>query len=153
MFSPLVRKLFHWTLGIIITAIIAYIFYSKEMEVRQKESLKPTDCEHFHKGTFVFYFNGTKPNKRIIINGTSHLEYENDSNWIQSKITRSGDCEYLLEVEKLNTQDSTRQVGNAIKVKIAKTEQDTMFYLVNRTGIVNKGRLVKISDQANSPLM
>ena len=151
MFTERVARFFYWALGIIITGVIALIFYLKEQEVKDRERIVATNCMDFHEGTFVYYFNGLKPNKKIFIKDDVHLEYENDSSWIKSRINRKDDCHYSLEIIGMNTSDTLKKIGFVIEIKIDKTEQDTMSYRVNRSGVIKPGRLVKISDQANLP--
>ena len=153
MFSKGIRNAFYWALGIIVTGAMIYIFYSKEMEIRKENEQIASNCSDFHQGTFVYYYNGLKPDKRIFINKDIHLEYKSDSNWIKSRIKRFDDCYYSLEIIEKNTPDTTKKIGYIIEIKIDKTEQDTMTYRVNKSGIIKRGRLVKTSDQTNSPLM
>lgn len=154
LFSLFNKNIFLLVLGIILIALMAYVFYEKEMEVRNTGENGSLNCSKFHHGTYVYYFNASKPNKRIIIDEDRHIEFESDSNWIESKIHRFTDCHYRLEVSQMNSRDTNRQIGDFIEVKIDKTEQDTMFYRVNRSGLINKGRLVKVSNQGvgNLPL-
>ena len=151
MFTDKVTRFFYWALGIIITIIIALIFYLKEQEVMERERNVATNCVDFHEGTFVYYYNGLKPNKKIFIKDDVHLEYKNDSSWIKSRINRKDDCQYSLEIIEMSTQDTLKKIGFVIEIKIDETEQDTMSYRVNRSGIIKPGRLVKVSDQANLP--
>ncbi|GEM_PF-5162192 len=153
MFSRGIRTAFYWALGIIVTGAMIYIFYNKELEVRAEQDNIASNCTDFHKGTFVYYFNGAKPDKKIFIEKDIHLEYKNDSNWIKSRIKRFDDCNYSLEIIDKDNSDSTKEIGFVIEIKIDKTEKDTMSYRVNKSGIIKRGRLVKIDDQANSPFM
>lgn len=149
MLSESKKNIAFLTLGLALILVVGYLFYQKEMETSSKNTL---NCSKFHKGTYVYYFNGTKPNKRIVIDKEVHLEYDSDTNWIKSTIHRFTDCHYRLEVIELNTNDTARKIGDFIEVKIDRTIQDTMFYRVNRAGKINKGRLVKISNQGLSNL-
>ena len=83
MFDERLKTVFYWALGLIVTVAIALIFYSKEQEIKKLQSENASNCVDFHAGTFVYYFNGSKKGKKIIIDGDTHLEYENDSNWIK----------------------------------------------------------------------
>ena len=127
--------------------IIVILFFGIiTMYFTTSSKVKENDCSILKNGIFK-YLDSDNKNDYFVMDGNNHIEYLNDSkDWIKSKVKWIGECEYELEIRKINYPNFPFKKGDKLNVKILGGNKDTIYYRSQIGTFINKGRLLKVKE-------